>query len=82
RMGKRLFDRRRAVKGWHGIPVPAPGSDPALAQPGAGGAPALTADSRSRVLLLGGMLLIVAVLTAVGAAWKKRQDQQAFKLRG
>ncbi|TBR21855.1 tetratricopeptide repeat protein, partial [bacterium] len=25
RKGKRLFDRRRTMKGWHGIPVPAPG---------------------------------------------------------
>lgn len=81
RMGKRLFDRRRAVKGWHGIPVPAPGSDPAMAAPAAAG-PTLTEGSRSRVLFLGGALLVVAVLTLLGAVWKKRQDQQAFKLRG
>lgn len=83
RMGKRLFDRRRSAKGWHGIPVPAPGSDPAMAPAAApAAASGLTADSRRRVMVLGGALVLLAVLMAAAAAYKKREDAKTFKLRG
>lgn len=81
RKGKRLFDRRRSMKGWHGIPVPAPGSDPAMAAPAAAGGPALTPDSRKRVVFLGGALVLLAAVLLGGAAWQRRREAGAIKVR-
>lgn len=83
RKGKRLFDRSRSAKGWHGIPIPAPGSDLALSVPaGAGSGPTLTTDSRKKVMVIGGALVVLAALMVGAVAWKKKEEQKTFKLRG